>query len=181
MTPIFWFVLAFALTAAAAAVYLLLERGRARAAGDSDERHRVWLALAEDVGAVATWSLSVATGKLTWSDRVFAIHARNMAAGAPTLEEAIDYYHPEDREMVRYSLGRAVELGGPFEIKARLIDENGRENAVVARGICKVGSNGAVDEIFGVFITTAPSISIGAYGNDNPEQDVLENGYRATD
>ncbi|GAB5349795.1 PAS domain-containing protein [Alteriqipengyuania sp. 357] len=181
MTPIFWFILAFALTSAAAAAHLLLERGRLRAATDSTERDQAWLALAEDVGAIATWSLSVARQEITWSDRVFAIHARDKAEGTPTLGEAIGYYHPEDRDMVRENLDRSLEVGCPFEIRARLVDENALEKTVIARGVCKVGPTGEVAELFGVLMTTAPSISINDVGNDNPEQDFIESGYRASD
>lgn len=143
------------------------------------ERDRECLALAENVGSVATWSIHRRTRKVVWSDRVFEIHARDKTVGPPNLDEAIAYFHPDDRARVESIVLRALGTGSPFHIDARLIDEQGVEKSVMSRGICHTGYDGYVEELFGVFFETRPSRSYAVFGNEDLNTLALEEDYHA--
>ncbi len=180
MPPLFWFLLGLTISALAAGAYITSCRRKMEARLNEAERDRACLALAENVGSVATWSVDNRTNKLYWSDRLFAIHGRDKDKGTPDLDSAIDYYHPEDRIKVRRTVSRALAEGRPFHFQARIIDENGIEKSIMSRGICHVGHDGEVDQVFGVAFETAHTISIADFGNDNPDHPMLK-GYRVNE
>ena len=49
------------------------------------------------------WSIDVATNTLAWSDQVFIIHGLEPGSVEPTIDFAVSFYHPDDRDTaVRY-------------------------------------------------------------------------------
>ncbi|MCG6120331.1 MAG: hypothetical protein MEP44_06770, partial [Blastomonas sp.] len=63
------------------------------------DRNRVSLSLdlAHSVGRMGIWQFERSDTSLLWSDEVFVIHHRDRRRGQPGLDEAISYYHPDDR------------------------------------------------------------------------------------
>ena len=143
------------------------------------ERDRACLALAENVGSVATWAVDLRTRELFWSDRVFAVHGRSKDAGLPPLDTTIDYFHPEDRERARKTYARAVVSGGPFYLDARIIDEQGVEKHIMCRGICNLGPDGNAVELFGVLFEPPESRTFATFGNEDLNTLALEEDYHA--
>ena len=143
------------------------------------ERDRACLALAENVGSVATWMVDLRTRKVFWSDRVFAVHGRDKAAGTPPLDAAIDYYHPEDRERVKKTFDKAAAAGSPFYLDARIIDEQGVQKHIMSRGICNLGPDGRAVELFGVLFEAPESRSFETLRNEDLNTLALEEDYRA--
>ena len=170
MLQLFGFLVGLTLPAIGVIAVLLIERRKMIRRLETADRDRTWLALAEKVGGVGTWVVDQESQTLYWSGKVYDIHARDRMLGPPDLAGGIDYYHPQDRAMVTEVVSNALRMGEAFEFKARLVDEKGREKAVISRAVCKVGDDGEVKYIFGVFIETAPSISIESFGNDNPAE-----------
>tara|TARA_B100000678_G_scaffold4582_1_gene3976 strand:- start:316 stop:861 length:546 start_codon:yes stop_codon:yes gene_type:complete len=179
MSPVFMFVAGATLSAIVCGVLLLIARERVHVRLAQAERDRACLALAENVGSVATWMVDLRTQKVFWSDRVFAVHGRDKTAGTPPLAAAIDYYHPEDRERVRKTFDNAVMSGSPFHIDARIIDEQGVEKQIMSRGICTFGPDGKATELFGVLFEAPESKSFAAFGNEDLNTLALEEDYRA--
>lgn len=116
------------------------------------ERCRLTLELSEDVGRFGSWHLNVATNVVKWSDYIFDMHERRHSLGNPPLENAIHYYHPDDRSMVQSAVQRALGEGEDFEFRARIITEQGNELPVLSRGTCQIGKDGSVLGIFGCFV-----------------------------
>jgi len=167
LSTLFAFATGAAISTMICGVLLLIERERLHSRLARAERDRRFLSLAENVGSVATWIVDNRTGKVTWSDRVFDIHGRDKAAGPPDIADAIDYYHPDDRERVQDTINKALETGSPFLLDARIIDEQGVEKSVVSRGICNVGHDGSVEEVFGVFFEISASRSFAVSGTED--------------
>lgn len=122
---------------------------------------------AETLGGIGSWRVDVKKEKLIWSDRVFAIHARPISKGAPTLEQGIAYYHPDDRDLVQQLVERAISHGIPFEFSARLLAEDGRVRQVISRGMCQMDEGGEARMLHGIFIETAQVVKLGKFNNDN--------------
>lgn len=116
------------------------------------ERLKMVLELSEDVGRFGTWHLNSETETVNWSSYVFDMHHRPHSNGDPALEDAINYYHVDDRKMVENAVRHAVNEGEDFEFRARIITEMGREVPVLARGTCQFDRHGRVIGVFGCFV-----------------------------
>ncbi|WP_164089199.1 PAS domain-containing protein [Sphingorhabdus sp. YGSMI21] len=116
------------------------------------ERCQLTLEISEDVGRFGSWHLDARSNTVKWSDYVFDMHERRHSLGHPLLENAIHYYHPDDRPMVQEAVSRALDEGVDFEFRARILTENGNDLPVLARGTCQIGGDGAVLGIFGCFV-----------------------------
>lgn len=116
------------------------------------DRCQLTLEISEDVGRFGSWHLDVRTNTVKWSDYVFDMHERRHSLGHPPLENAIHYYHPEDRPMVESAVVRALNEGVDFEFRARILTEKGNELPVLSRGTCQIGGDGKVLGIFGCVV-----------------------------
>lgn len=113
-------------------------------------RDKRWLEMSERVAKVGHWRLDLRSQGLFWSDEVFNIHGLE-PGNLPSLDEGIDYYHTEDREMVQHCLDDAVATSKAFEFEARLVRADGALRYVVSRGEVEQGPNGRATAIFGIF------------------------------
>lgn len=140
------------------------EQGRARrfigSAEDITERLKDEIAireqaeklrLAERMGGIGHWRVDVVENQLYWSDQVYAIHDVDPKSFTPSVESSINFYHPDDRDMVRRVVEDGMKRGEPFEFEARIVRHSGEERYV--HSICHVerGGEGAVSALFGVF------------------------------
>ena len=116
------------------------------------DRCKLTLEISEDVGRFGSWHLDARTNRVEWSDYIFDMHERRHSLGFPKLENAINYYHPEDRPMVQSAVQRALKQGEDFEFRARIITEQGNEIPVLSRGTCQIDGDGKVLGIFGCFV-----------------------------
>jgi PAS domain S-box-containing protein len=102
-----------------------------------------------DVGA---WEYDAQTEELLWTEQVKRIHDLP-ADYEPTTEEAIAFYHPEDRDRIREAFTGAISRGEPYEIEARIHTADGDERWVRTHGAPEiedgevVGARGAIQDI----------------------------------
>ena len=96
------------------------------------------------------WSLSVPEGVLTWSDEIAAIHDEPPGF-SPTLEGGVDYYVPEDRDLVRAHVEACLRDGTPFDFEARIRTATGRQAWVRAIGEAERDADGEVIAVQGAF------------------------------
>tara|TARA_B100000678_G_scaffold64418_1_gene52524 strand:- start:8128 stop:11559 length:3432 start_codon:yes stop_codon:yes gene_type:complete len=92
------------------------------------------LEMAETVANMGHWSLTASTGEMRWSKGIFEIHGLDPEDGLPPLEEAIEFYHEEDRQLVSDYVDAAINHGTPFEFQLRLVRKTGEIRHVVSRG-----------------------------------------------
>jgi len=84
-----------------------------------------------DVGG---WELDVERGELQWTDQVKRIHGLPLSS-SPSLEDALGFYHPEDRPEIRAAVESAIEDGEPFDRTLRLQTDHGEQRWVRVRGM----------------------------------------------
>jgi two-component system, cell cycle sensor histidine kinase and response regulator CckA len=130
-------------------------RGVAR---DVTERELAQRALSEsdamlaEVGRIARiggWRIDLATGKLTWTKELFAIHEVDETF-EPTVETAIDFYAPEWRPVIQAAVQRATEDGTPFDLEMELVTAAGRRIWVHALGRARP-EDGVAGTVAGTF------------------------------
>ncbi len=121
------------------------------------ERQRL-LNMAEAAAQIGHWRINLGDNTVFWSPEVFRIHG--IPAGPdPTLDDAIDAYHPDDRATVREHVERALATGGTFRFEARLMRDDGTLRWVTARGQAERGPGGAIAGLFGVFHDTTEQVA----------------------
>ena len=120
------------------------------ATAELEERNRM-LVLAEATAHIGHWHFNPADNSVRWSDEVHRLHGLK-PGNAPALEKAIDFYHPDDRPIIKQSLQTALADGQPFSLKARLIPEDGEMRHVEVRGQVEKSFDGETAGILGVII-----------------------------
>jgi len=96
------------------------------------ERMSEFFREAEKLGTLGAWEFD-ANGTHVWTDGTRRIHEVDEGI-TPTIEEAIEFYHPEDRETVEQAVDTALENGVPFEQEVRLITVQNSQRWVRVRG-----------------------------------------------
>lgn len=121
------------------------------------DRNRVALSLdlAHGVGRIGNWQYERSDTSLIWSDEVFAIHQRDQRRGHPRLQEAINYYHPDDRLIVADAVQRSLDHGEDFDFRARIVTDAGELHEVMVRGTCRFGRDGTTIGVLGFIIDLA--------------------------
>lgn len=109
------------------------------------------LEIAETMSGVGHWRLDLATNTPVWSNTVYTIHGVDRATFDPCLDDAVAFYHPDDREMVRRHLADAIETKAGFEFRLRILRADGALRHVVCRGLCELDDQGQPMAILGLF------------------------------
>ena len=123
---------------------------RAEAAREREEQLEL-LRLTEEMAGVGHWRMDAETFKSTWSDRVYAIYGVTRETYDPGLDDAIAFFHPDDRARVREAVMHGLTAGEAFRIRARLIRADGEERLVETRAQTERNADGRVTAMFGVF------------------------------
>lgn len=91
------------------------------------------LARTETMARLGGWELDVPSQALRWSDGTCLVHA--LPPGhVPTLDEAIGYYPPGERERIQEAVARSMATGEPWDLELQLVRADGQRIWVRARG-----------------------------------------------
>lgn len=114
------------------------------------ERTRALIERTQGSASIGWWEVDLADGSLTWSDEVYRIHG--VPVGEPIeLEEAIDFYHPDDRAIIETAFDRLTEEGEPYDLELRIVTPSGRTRWVRAIGDPRLDDTGDVVGALGLF------------------------------
>ena len=114
------------------------------------EKQQRLLELTEALAGVGTWRLAVADNTVEWSDEVYRIHGVSRATFDPNQDNAIGFYHPDDRPLVRAHLARALADGEGFEFQLRIRRHDDDLRDVVCKADCERDLEGRTVALFGV-------------------------------
>lgn len=118
----------------------------------TSKRRTELLELAEQLAEVGHWRVEAGRDEIYWSAEVYRIHGRDPSTFTPTLESAVEAYHPDDRAKLRALLERAVEHQESFKFDLRIIRTDGQTRRVSSNGRCEVDpATGQTRAIVGVF------------------------------
>jgi PAS domain S-box-containing protein len=86
-----------------------------------------------EIAKIGGWYLSSDFKKLFWTEGTYDIH--ELAYDQPVkLEEAINFYHPDDQELVSRSVDDGIKSGQSYQFEARIITAKGNIKWVYAKG-----------------------------------------------
>ncbi len=87
----------------------------------------------QEVAEIGVWEYDPSTGELDWSDGVRRIHDVEDEY-VPSVDEALEFYHPADRETITTAFERAIEDGEPYDLDLRIVRRDGVVRDVRAWG-----------------------------------------------
>jgi len=102
----------------------------------AEEALRESQALLNEMGKMAKvggWELDTDTLELRWTEETYRIHELSPES-KPPLEEAINYFHPEEREKLSDSIQHALKYGEAYDMELRFITAKGKH--LWTRTIC---------------------------------------------
>ena len=104
-----------------------------RAQGHELERQVDLFEKAQDIASVGAWEYDLETEEWYWTKAVSRIYGVPADAD-PTAEATLEYYHPDDRPVLRDAFTRAVRDGEPYDLELRIDGEDGADRWVRIRG-----------------------------------------------
>ncbi len=123
---------------------------------------------------VGGWELDAKTLEVTWTTETYRIHEVSFDH-KPPLEEAIHFFHPEDREKLSDAIQRSLQYGEPYDMELRFITAKGKH--LWTRTNCRpVVENGKTIRLFGTFqdITRQKLAEIALHHEKETAQKYLE-------
>jgi len=102
---------------------------------------------------IGGWEADTVTGEQHWTDGTYAIHDLSPDSYDPTIEEGIEFYHPQDQTTIEDGFNQCRNTGKPYEVECRLITADDRVRWVTTNGEAVtedgriVGVRGAIQDI----------------------------------
>lgn len=109
----------------------ITERKRAEEALRKSER---LLDATGRMARVGGWELDAETLEVSWTEETYRIH-EVPSQHKPLLEEAIDFFHSDDRDRLSKAIRRALEIGEPYDMVLRFVTAKGKHLWV--RTVCQ--------------------------------------------
>jgi len=115
-----------------------------------DEKESESSAERREFTAVGGWQIDLDTEELYWSEEVYRIRDLPLDY-TPTLEEGIQFYHPEDRPIIEAAVQRLKETGETYDLELRERRDNGEIYWVRTTGVPQYNDAGEIIKIRGVY------------------------------
>jgi PAS domain S-box-containing protein len=109
------------------------------------------LGIACRVGKLGGWVFSVADQRLTWSDETAAIHDESAGFSPSSVERALAYFRPEQREPLRKAFETCALTGAAFDAEMEITTATGRHAWVRSVGEAVRDNAGAITHVQGAF------------------------------
>ncbi len=97
------------------------------------ERQEFLFDRVQDIADIGIWEYVPSSGELIWSDGVRQIHGVEDDY-EPTLDDGLEFYHPDDRETIAAAVDQAIEDGEPYDLDLRTVRTDGEVRDVRAWG-----------------------------------------------
>ena len=102
-----------------------------------------------EMAKIGGWALDLRTMGLIWTLETYRIHEHDPAV-AITLEQAIQFYAPQVRAVMRKAVQAGIDHGKPWDLELPLCTEKGRHIWVRAQGVAIMEQGRAV-KLLGAF------------------------------
>lgn len=106
---------------------------------------------AERVAGLGNWEMSLATGKMSWSDGMYGILGYQDHTLAPSMAAIIAHTHSDDQAAEQARLQQAIETKGSYEVEKRLLCHDSQARTVLSRGMVLANSDGEPETIIGIY------------------------------
>jgi formate hydrogenlyase transcriptional activator len=100
------------------------ERADRKRAEESLRRHETYLTEAQTLSRTGSFGWNVSSGEIYWSEETYKIFEYERAV-KPTLELVFQRTHPDDRDLAKQTIDRAIAAREKFDIENRLLMPDG--------------------------------------------------------
>jgi PAS domain S-box-containing protein len=113
------------------------------------KENQEFLHITGEIAKVGGWEVNLIDNHIKWSRETKRIHevAKNYT---PNLDAALEFYHPDDRNMVKNLVSNAIKKGQPYSYDARITTAKGKLKHVRAIGQ-PVFKDGLCVRLYGAF------------------------------
>lgn len=108
------------------------------ALSESEER----LKEAQRIAHVGSWDWDIVNNNLHWSDEIYRIFGLKPQEFGATYEAFLNSVHPDDRELVKVAVRKALLERDPYSIDHRILLPDGTERVVHEQGDLSLDANG---------------------------------------
>ncbi len=116
---------------------------------DALRRSEARLAEAQRIAGIGSWEFDIATGAIVWSEETFRLLEFDPAQGAPTVEDLMRRYHPDDVPMHLAVIQKCSEDGLPYAFDIRALMNDGSLRWFHALGQAVGDAQGRPTRLFG--------------------------------
>ncbi|HTY90272.1 MAG TPA: PAS domain S-box protein [Methanocella sp.] len=112
------------------AVRMLEDISESRRMEDELRESATFLAKAQELAHIGSWSWDLRTGRLKWSDenyRIFGARPQEFPVDYATFIELV---HPDDRDIVMGAITASLQGNMPIDIEYRIIGRNGEKRII---------------------------------------------------
>ena len=103
---------------------------------NSLQRYQELLEHVEDITDVGGFEANIQTGEQIWTDGTYRIHDLEPDGEFdPTVDNAVEFYHPEDREVIERAIERCVSEREPYQEELRITTGSGRDRWIRTHGV----------------------------------------------
>ncbi len=126
-------------------VSLAIERGQS---SEKLRQSEELLRIASETAVIGGWAVDFPGGRVTWSERVRAIHEVSEDF-VPNVEKGMEFYAPEWRDRIHEAFDRCVREGVPFSEELEIITASGKRVWVRSTGKALRDRRGNVGRVQG--------------------------------
>ncbi|MDA9981329.1 ATP-binding protein [Gammaproteobacteria bacterium] len=108
------------------------------------------LARAEEVAQIGHWRWYLPSGRIEWSDTLYAMHGVDITTFELSEDNVFSLYHPDDVAQVRNTIDEAIRSSDHYMLEARIVRLDGEERWLMSQGRYERGAGGSEDIFFGV-------------------------------
>jgi PAS domain S-box-containing protein len=98
------------------------------------ERQRDLFERVQEMADIGGWELDLRTDELYWSEQVYTLHGLSPESFMPTVDTAVEFYHPDDRPVLERLIERALRDGTGWDEVLRIVTADGEVRRVHAKG-----------------------------------------------
>lgn len=106
---------------------------------------------AQRVGRVGTWDWDPGSGELIWSDEIYRILGYKPNEVIPSYDLFIEHVHPQDRDLLRQAVEKALNDKQSYNFDCRVITRDGVEKNANAQGEVRFDDDGRPIQMLGTF------------------------------
>lgn len=107
-----------------------------------------------------TFRFDVKTGKMTWSESIYAIYGFDAGEVVPSLELFSAHQHPDDRAFWQEGFGQVLKTGEPYCRKFRIINAKRAVRTVMTTGQGVFDASGEVTGVSGFFVDLTETLRV---------------------
>ncbi len=135
-------------------VVLLIPEGRdisgIKAIEKALRKNEAMLAEAQRVAKLGNWEWDILADEITWSEELFHIFRRDPNMGAPTYDEHLSYFVPEDQQKLNHAVQRAIHQGESYHLELRMAQTDDSYRYLEGIGHAEYGDHGEVVRLYGI-------------------------------